>query len=114
MEDNNSGKTIGLANSFVGKKAAYYNTYYAGPEKTATNQGKRHFLSQVLNLTPNDKTSFYLSHDYGYEKGLDGTKGIISAFAAAARFQANNNSNMRSYINARVSTSAIRTHSLTL
>ena len=90
VEDNNSGKTIGLANSFVGKKAAYYNTYYAGPEKTATNQGKRHFLSQVLNLTPNDKTSFYLSHDYGYEKGLDGTKGIISAFAAAARFQANN------------------------
>ncbi|MBK5292542.1 MAG: porin [Acidobacteriia bacterium] len=89
VDDNNSGKTIGFTNAFVGKRVGYYNNYYAGPEKTGTNEGKRQFIDQVLTVTANDKATLYLNYDYGYEKALDGTKGIISAIAGAAKFQAN-------------------------
>jgi len=90
VDDNNTGKTFGLTNAFVGKKVAYFVNYYTGPEKTATNEGYRHFIDQVLTLTPSDKASFYLNYDYGYEKSLGGAApGIISAIAGAAKFQAN-------------------------
>jgi hypothetical protein len=87
-DDNNSGKTIGITNAFAGKKVSYYNNYYVGPEKSETNEGKRHFIDQVLVFTPTDKATFYLNHNYGSERGLDGTKGIIHAIAGAAKFQA--------------------------
>jgi hypothetical protein len=90
VDDNNSGKTVGIINAFNWGKVAYFNNYYVGPEKTGTNQKYRHFIDQVLSLSPNDKTSIYFNYDYGYEKDLDGAAGIISAFGAAARFQANN------------------------
>jgi hypothetical protein len=89
VDDNNSGKTIGITNAFAGKKISYFNNYYAGPEKTGTNEGWRQFSDQVLLLTPHDKASFYLNYNYGHERDTDGAKGIISAIAAAARFQAN-------------------------
>ncbi|MEP7366942.1 MAG: porin [Acidobacteriota bacterium] len=89
VDDNNTGKTIGFTNAFTGKKAAYFVTYYGGPEKSGTNDGVRHFFDQVLTLTPSDKASFYLNYDYGREKALDGSVGIISAIAGAAKFQAN-------------------------
>jgi hypothetical protein len=88
-DDNNSGKTIGITNAFATKKVSYFVNYYTGPEKTGTNEGWRQFIDQVLTLAPNDKVSVYFNHNYGYEKGLDGTKGIIHAFAGAAKFQAN-------------------------
>jgi len=89
VDDNNSGKTIGITNAFSSSKISYFNNYYVGPEKTGTNEGYRHFIDQVLSLTPHDKASFYINYNYGYEKDVDGSKGIISAIAAAARFQAN-------------------------
>jgi hypothetical protein len=88
-EDNNTGKTFGITNALVSPKVSYYNNYYVGPEKTGTNEGYRHFIDQVLSLTPHEKASVYFNYDYGYERGLDGTKGIISAIAGAAKFQAN-------------------------
>ena len=89
VEDNNTGKTFGFTNAFTSKKASYFVTYYGGPEKTGTNEGYRHFFDQVLTLTPHDKASFYLNYDYGRERALDGSVGIISAVAGAAKFQAN-------------------------
>jgi hypothetical protein len=88
VDDNNTGKTFGITNAFTSPKASYYINYYTGPEKTATNEGWRHFVDQVLTLTPHEKASFYLNYDYGREKALDGSVGIISAIAGAAKFQA--------------------------
>jgi Putative beta-barrel porin-2, OmpL-like. bbp2 len=67
VEDNNSGKTIGITTAWTGSKVSWYNTYYTGPEKTATNNGHRHFYDTVLNLNPNSRTSFYVNFDYGRE-----------------------------------------------
>lgn len=89
VDDNNTGKTFGFTNAFTSKKASYFVTYYGGPEKTGTNEGYRHFFDQVLTLTPHDKASFYFNYDYGRERALDGSVGIISAIAGAAKFQAN-------------------------
>jgi hypothetical protein len=89
VEDNNNGKTVGFTNSFTGEKVGYVVTYYGGPEKTGTNQGARHFFDQVLTFSPSDKASFYLNYDYGRERDLDGSLGVISAIAGAAKFQAN-------------------------
>ena len=87
-DDNNTGKTFGITNAFVTSKVSYFNNYYVGPEKNDTNSRYRHFIDQVLSLTPDPRASFYLNYDYGYERALDGTKGIISAIAGAAKFQA--------------------------
>ena len=89
VEDNNTGKTFGFTNAFTSKKASYIVTYYGGPEKTGTNQGSRHLIDQVLTLAPNGKTSFYINHNYGRERALDGSVGIINAIAGAARYQVN-------------------------
>ncbi|MDX1982207.1 MAG: porin [Bryobacteraceae bacterium] len=68
VEDNNTGKTIGLTSAMTSKKVSWYNTYYVGPEKTATNKGIRHFWDTVLNLNPSDQASFYVNFDYGVDK----------------------------------------------
>lgn len=68
VEDANSGKTFGITNAFTSKKVSLFNNYYVGPEKTATNQGYRHFVDTVLTLAPTEKTSFYINYDYGVDK----------------------------------------------
>jgi hypothetical protein len=74
VEDNNSGKTIGVTTAWVGSKISWYNTFYTGPEKNATNKGHRHFYDTVLNLTPTSRTSFYANFDYGRENRAFGTR----------------------------------------
>ncbi len=68
VEDNNSGKTIGLTSALTSSKVSLYNNYYGGPEKTGTNTGSRHFLDSVLTLTPHEKASFYVNYDIGVDK----------------------------------------------
>jgi len=88
VEDNNSGKTLGLTTAFTpNKKFAWYNTYYVGPEKTATNTGKRNFYDTVVNINPNDKTSFYANFDYGHEAKVSGADVSWVAIGLAGRFQ---------------------------
>lgn len=67
VEDNNSGKTIGITTAWTGSKVSWYNTFYTGPEKTGTNRGRRNFYDTVVNLNPNKRTSFYVNFDYGRE-----------------------------------------------
>ena len=67
VEDNNSGKTIGITTAWVGSKVSWYNTFYTGPEKTSTNKGHRHFYDTVLNVNPTTRTSLYANFDYGRE-----------------------------------------------
>lgn len=89
VEDNNSGKTVGLTAAVTGSKASWYNTYYVGPEKTDTNKGVRNFYDTVLLLTPSSKSSTYLTFDYGKEGGLPGDpSATFYGFGIASKFQA--------------------------
>jgi hypothetical protein len=88
VEDNNSGKTFGFTTALTGKKASWFNNYYVGPEKGATNEGIRHFYDTVINLTPTDKTSFYVNFDYGKEnKAFGNASADWIALGLASRFQ---------------------------
>lgn len=87
VEDNNSGKTLGLTTAWTGTKIAWFNSYYTGPEKNNTNSGWRNFYDTVVNLNPNDRTSVYLNFDYGSDKRLDGGANTWIAVGGAARFQ---------------------------
>jgi hypothetical protein len=73
VEDNNTGKTIGLTTAWVGSKVSWYNNFYTGPEKNGSNQGRRHFYDTVLNVNPTSRTSFYANFDYGRENEAFGS-----------------------------------------
>ena len=87
VEDNNSGKTIGFTTALTTSKVSWFNTYYVGPEKTGTNEGKRNFYDTVVTLTPHEKASVYVNFDYGNEKYIGGGSQDWIAVAGAARFQ---------------------------
>ena len=88
VEDNNSGKTFGFTTAFTpNKKFSWYNNYYTGPEKNDTNKGKRNFYDTVVNLNPNDKTSFYVNFDYGHESKVANGDASWVAIGLSGRFQ---------------------------
>ncbi len=87
VQDNNSGKTVGLTTAFTSSKVSWFNNYYTGPEKTGTNEGKRNFYDTVVLLTPAEKTSLYVNFNYGAEKYIGGGSQDWIALAGAARFQ---------------------------
>jgi hypothetical protein len=76
VEDNNSGKTIGLTSAYVTPKVSHYMTYYVGKEG-ATNPelGTRHLFDTVLSATPSDKAALYINLDYGLDKNKVTRKG---------------------------------------
>lgn len=88
VEDNNSGKTMGFTTSSTFGKLTWNNTYYTGPEQTATNKGWRNFYDTVFAYNPTDKVSSYLNIDYGTQKfaGARGSNDWL-AIGGAARFQ---------------------------
>jgi hypothetical protein len=85
VEDNNSGKTIGVTGVLSGKKATWSNVYYAGPENNKINKGWRHLYDTNLLLTPMDMFNAYINFDYGSNNNGDGTKGIWNGIALAAK-----------------------------
>jgi hypothetical protein len=76
VEDNNSGKTHGFTTALTTSRFNWYNSYYAGPEKTNTNDGWRHFYDGVLAINPNGRINGLLSFDYGQDNtpGQDASK----------------------------------------
>lgn len=96
IEDNNSGKTIGLSGTFTGKKAAWSNNYYVGPEKDTLDvsglrqKGLRNLYDTTLLLTPCDKANFYINYDYASDKNtLLKSTNIWTGIAFAARLAPN-------------------------
>ena len=90
LEDNNTGKTIGLMGNVTSKKVSWMNNYYSGPENTATNKGWRNLYDTTLLLTPSDKVNAYFNFDYGKNNNPDGkTSSSWKGFAGAAKFQLN-------------------------
>jgi hypothetical protein len=89
VEDNNTGKTIGITTAWTTKKISWFNNYYTGPEKNKTNAGFRNFYDTVLNLNPNDKTAFYVNFDYGKESEAFGKNNNATwvAIGVAGRYQ---------------------------
>ncbi len=88
VEDNNSGKTLGFTTAWTpSKKFSWFNTYYTGPEKNDTNRGKRNFYDTVVNLNPNDRTSFYVNFDYGKEGNVVDPANTWVAIGMSGRVQ---------------------------
>mgnify|MGYP001030545933 CR=1 FL=1 len=86
VEDNNSGKTIGLVGAITTSKFTWTHNYYVGPEKAETNQGYRHLYDTTLLVTPVERLSFYINFDYGLDKGGPGIAGSRwTGVAGAAR-----------------------------
>jgi hypothetical protein len=92
VEDNNSGKTIGLIGNITGKKVTWSNNYYTGPENTGTNKGFRNLYDTTLLLTPADAFNAYINFDYGSNKSFTGKNSSTAAWygiAGAAKWQMN-------------------------
>jgi hypothetical protein len=90
-EDNNSGKTVGLVGNLAGKKIAWNNNYYVGPENVGTNKGFRNLYDTTVLFTPADIFNAYVNFDYGQNRSYDaGNLGLTQKWygiAAAAKFQ---------------------------
>jgi hypothetical protein len=89
VEDNNTGKTLGLVGNFTSSKVSWMNDYYTGPENTGTNTGWRNLYDTTLLFTPSGKVNAYLNFDYAKQNNADGTSAIWKGIAGAAKFQLN-------------------------
>ena len=85
VEDNNSGKTVGIIGNFTTKKFTWSNNYYVGPEKDHTNTGLRNLFDTALLLTPNDNFNVYINYDYGSDKNIGPGSQIWEGIAVAGR-----------------------------
>ena len=94
IEDNNSGKTLGLTGAFTTTKFVWYNNYYTGPENTGTNVGWRNLYDTTLLLTPSTKLNAYLNFDYGQNTSGSGVSQFTAKWyglAGALHYQADSN-----------------------
>ncbi|MGD0015079.1 MAG: porin [Bryobacteraceae bacterium] len=87
VEDNNSGKTVGLTGALAVGKVTWTQTYHVGPEKTGTNRGLRHLYDTTLLVNATGTTSFHVNYDYGVDKKILGGENRWTGIAGAARFQ---------------------------
>jgi len=85
VEDNNSGKTIGLSGAATAGPLTWSNMYYAGPEKAGTNAGWRHLYDTAL-VVDRPKSSFYFNFDYGIDRNPGARGNVWYGYAGAARF----------------------------
>jgi len=88
IEDNNSGKTLGLTGTVTYSKWNWVNTWYGGPEHVDTNKGWRNLYDTVLNLTPPGKANAYLNYDYGRDKNIGPGANSWWGIAGALHIQA--------------------------
>jgi len=91
VEDNNSGKTIGLTGTYAAKNFTWSANYYGGPENFGTNHGWRQLFDTTLLLTPANKLNAYINFDYGRNTNYPVTVPATSVWygvAAAIHYQA--------------------------
>lgn len=87
VEDNNSGKTHGFTAAYTSRLLNVSNNYYAGPEKTNTNAGWRHFNDTVVAIYPNGRLSGLLNFDYGQENNPGESASRFYGVMAAVHLQ---------------------------
>lgn len=85
VEDNNSGKTVGLTGALTAGPVTWSNAYYGGPEKTGTNQGWRHLYDTAL-LVNGSKAGAYFNFDYGIDRNPGARGNAWYGVAGAARY----------------------------
>jgi hypothetical protein len=85
VEDNNTGKTVGLSGAITTSKVTWSHNYYFGPEKTDINKGMRQLYDTTVVVTPSTKTAFYINFDYGVDKKLESGSNRWVGIAGAAR-----------------------------
>lgn len=85
LVDNNTGKTLGLNGTWTVGKVAWANSYYAGPEKTDTNQGWRHFYDTVVTINASKTVTSYVNFDYGADRNIGGGASVFYGIATATR-----------------------------
>ena len=91
VEDNNTGKTVGLSGALAAGPVTWFNNYYAGPEKTGTNDGWRHLYDTTV-LVSGSQASAYFNFDYGVDKmAAGGSDSAWYGVAGAARFALSEN-----------------------
>jgi len=84
VQDVNSGKTMGFVGNFTGKKIAWNNNYYTGPENPGTNVGWRNLYDTTVIFTPADKFNAYVNFDYGQNKSGSGTAAATAKWYGVA------------------------------
>ena len=89
VEDNNTGKTLGVVGNFTSKKLSWNNVWYGGPENTGTNKGWKNLYDTVVLFTPADKFNAYFNFDYGQNSFPVGPSATWKGVAGAAKFQMN-------------------------
>ncbi len=85
VEDNNSGKTVGLTAAVAAGKLTWYNNVYTGVESPEPGAGRRNLYDTTLLAAFNPRTSAYLNFDYGADNGVPGQHARWTGVAAAAR-----------------------------
>ena len=85
--DNNSGKTFGFTGAYAWKKVTWSNTYLVGPEKSHTNEGKRHLYDTVVSMNPTDKFSSYIEFLYGRDGNIGGGASKWGGVAFAGQYR---------------------------
>ncbi len=83
VEDNNSGKTVGVTGTFHSPWFTWTNNYYVGPERLGVDHGCRHLYDTTLLLNPSAKVAFYVNFDYGAEKNPAGNSRWLGVAGAA-------------------------------
>jgi len=67
VDDNNTGKTLGLYGTLTGSGVSWTHCYYGGPERSGVNEGWRHLYDTTVLLAPHSRASMYVNFAYGRE-----------------------------------------------
>ncbi len=85
VEDNNSGKSVGVTTALTESKWAWSQAFLIGPEKAATTAGQRQLANEVLTLTPCTSMQAYIELLYGHDQRVEG--GADAWYGAAASYR---------------------------
>lgn len=86
----NGQPTVGLTGAWTKGKVSWANNYYNGVEKWIGRDNRRHFYDTVLTITPNQKSSVYLTLDYGTDRSKTLGNREWYGTGAAFRYQLTN------------------------
>ncbi len=87
IRDNNSGKTMGFTGALTVGKLSWFNTYYTGPEKVDTTEGRRSFYDTIVAYNPTGKLNFLVNFDYGRDKRIGAGEDTFWGVATSLRYK---------------------------
>ncbi|HEY0004779.1 MAG TPA: outer membrane beta-barrel protein [Pyrinomonadaceae bacterium] len=89
VEENNRGKTYGLALTYKPiSRLTFTQNYTGGPEQDDDDRNWRHFFDTILSYNINDRLKLMGNYDYGFDRLADGSGVRWQGVAAYLRYQA--------------------------